>query len=260
MIPSREITIVSITKNDYNGIRRTVESIFRQEFIKWRLVVVVSSDRDSSLEYVKKLSETHENIDYLIPDSLGIYQAMNFALDRFKPELTWFLNGGDIFRNEFVLSKSIALIEKNSPSVLIGGYEIIENEKKRQFLRPARQISPRLFSLNVRSGNHQAMLFDFSGRQELRFNLDLKLASDFLLVLEILRIKPGLRTSDIFVEIEPNGVSDLLIEKVWIEKQNAREIIFGRNSVDFLLGKLWTIAVRAKKSLRNLWKGNHLKQ
>ena len=160
--PSREITIISVTKNDGDGIRRTVESVQIQEFDIWQLVIVVSSEQDSSLEYVQRLSEQFENIHYLIPESLGIYSAMNYAIEKFNPELTWFLNGGDVFKSKSTLSDAYSLMERYKPSILIGGYEINEKDVLRQYTRPPRKIRARTFSLNVRSGNHQAMLFDFS--------------------------------------------------------------------------------------------------
>lgn len=250
MLQSGEITIISITKNDGEGIRRTVESVLTQSFTNWRLVIVVSSEKDSSLEYVKRLSEQSEKIHYLIPESLGIYSAMNYAMDQLNPKLTWFLNGGDAFKSEFTLSNSYSLMVLHKPSVLIGGYEVNSKDSPRQYKRSTRQIKARTFSLNVRSGNHQAMLFDFSGFEKVRFNLDLKLASDFLMVLELIKVKPGFRIPEVLASIEPNGVSHLMIDEVWREKQIAREFVFGRYSTDFFLGYLWTLSVKMKRRMK----------
>ena len=249
-LPSREITIISITKNDCDGIRRTVASVQMQKFALWRLVIVVSSEQDSALEYVKTLSEQFENIHYLIPESLGIYRAMNHAMEVFNPKLAWFLNGGDVLKSESTLSNAYFLMEKYKPSILIGGYEINTKDGPIQYARSPRKIQARTFSLNVRSGNHQAMLFDFSGFEKVRFNLEFILASDFLLVLEVLKVKSGIRTSEVFATIDPNGVSSLMIEKVWREKQKARRYVFGRYSTDSLLGYLWTLAVKMKRRVK----------
>jgi len=246
-LPSREITVISITKNDSDGIRRTVESVQGQKFDRWRLVIVVSSEQDSSLEYVQRLSEQFENIHYLIPQSLGIYSAMNYAMEKFTPELTWFLNGGEVFKSTSTLSNAYSLMEIHKPSILIGGYEINDKDVPRQYARPPREIKARTFSLNVRSGNHQAMLFDFSGFEKIRYSLELSLASDFLLVLKMLKKKSGYRTSEVFAKIDPNGVSSLMVEDVWAEKQNARRRVFGRYSSDSLLGLLWTLAAKVKR-------------
>lgn len=221
-----------------------------QKFDLWQLVIVVSSEHDSSLEYVKSLSEQFESIHYLVPKSLGIYNAMNYAMDIFNPKLTWFLNGGDVFKSNSTLSNAHSLMQMHKPSVLIGGYEIDDIDHSKQFVRSPRKINARAFSLNVRSGNHQSMLFDFSGFEKMRFNLDLSLASDFLLVLEMLREKSGFRTSEVFAKIDPNGVSSLMIEDVWAEKQNARRRVFGRYSTDSFFGFLWTLAVKAKRTFK----------
>jgi putative colanic acid biosynthesis glycosyltransferase len=247
---SREITIISITKNDEDGIRRTVESVQMQDFHRWQLVIVVSSERDSSIEYAQRLSEQFENIHYLIPQSLGIYNAMNYAIEKINPELTWFLNGGDVFKNRSILSNAYSLIEKHKPSILIGGYEVKEKDVPKQYGRSPRRITARTFSLNIRSGNHQAMLFDFSGFKGMRFNTELSLASDFLLVLEILHKKSGFRTAEIFAKIEPNGISSSMIKDVWIEKQNARRRVFGKYSIDAFLGQVWTLAVKGKRVIK----------
>jgi hypothetical protein len=177
-------------------------------------------------------------------------------MEEFNPELTWFLNGGDVFKSRSTLSNAYSLMEMNKPSILIGGYEINDNDFARQYLRSPRKIKARHFSLNIRSGNHQAMLFDFSGFEKKRFNPELYLASDFLLVLEMLRQKAGFRTSEVFVEIEPNGISSLMIEDVWAEKQNARRHVFGRYSIDSFFGLLWTLAAKAKRKVKSVIPGS----
>ena len=249
--PSREITIVSITKNDPDGIKRTVQSVLMQDFVLWRLVIVISNEKDTSFEYVKNLCKKHQNINYLIPESPGIYEAMNFALDRYNPELTWFLNGGDVLQSTSTLSKAYVLMESYKPSILMGGYEISEDGSDHQYVRPARQVTARTFSLNIRSGNHQAMLFDFTHFKKNRFITELRLAADFLLILEILKEKPGLRVKEVFSKIDPCGVSSRMIEEVWVEKQIARREVFGNHSVDTLLGNCWTLAAKSKRTLKS---------
>jgi hypothetical protein len=250
LTPASGVTIISVTKNDLGGIRRTVESIKEQDFTAWNLAIVISSASDSSLDYVKQLSEANENIQFLIPDSFGIYQGMNFALDKLMPDLTWFLNGGDVFENKSVLSNAHKYMVEFKPSILIGGYAIVEGGTRRVFSRHKSEISARRFSLNIRSGNHQAMLFDLSGDKKLKFNVDLELAADFLLVLEKLTHKKALRIPDVLVKVEPGGVSSIFIEKVWAEKQFARSKVFGKFSVDYSLGILWTFGVQLKRTAR----------
>ena len=250
LTPASGVTIISVTKNDLKGIRRTVESIKEQDFTAWNLAIVVSSASDSSLDYVRQLSEANENIQFLIPDSLGIYQAMNFALDKLMPNLTWFLNGGDVFENKSVLSLAHKYMIEYKPSILIGGYAIVEDGTRRVFSRNKSEINARRFSLNIRSGNHQAMLFDLSGDKKVKFDVDLELAADFLLVLERLTHKHALRIPEVLAEVEPGGVSSTYIEKVWAEKQSARRKVFGRFSVDYSLGILWTYGVKLKRNTR----------
>jgi len=250
LTPTNGVTIISVTRNDLDGIRRTVESIKEQDFTAWNLAIVISSTSDSSLDFVRQLSEANENIQYLIPDSLGIYQGMNFAIDNLMPNLTWFLNGGDVFENKSVLSIAYKYMVEYKPSILIGGYAIVEGGTRRVFSRHKSEINARRFSLNIRSGNHQAMLFDLSGEKKVKFDVDLELAADFLLVLEKLTHKHALRIPEVLVEVEPGGVSSTYIEKVWAEKQFARRKVFGRFSVDYVLGILWTYSVRLKRIAR----------
>jgi glycosyltransferase involved in cell wall biosynthesis len=250
LTPASGVTIISVTKNDLDGIRRTVESIQEQDFTAWNLAIIVSSASDSSLDYVKQLSEANENIQFLIPDSLGIYQGMNFALDKLMPNLTWFLNGGDVFANKSVLSIAHKYMVEFKPSILIGGYAVVEDGTRRVFSRRKWEINARRFSLNVRSGNHQAMLFDLSGDKKVKFDIGLELAADFLLVLEKLTYKNALRIPEVLVEVEPGGVSGTYIERVWAEKQFARRKVFGKFSVDYSLGILWTYGVKLKRIAR----------
>jgi glycosyltransferase involved in cell wall biosynthesis len=242
-----KVTVVTIAFNAEKFIQKTLESVIEQDFEVWKLAIVVSSESDSSLNYVRQLSQRNKKITVLIPDSLGIYQGMNFALDNLKPNLTWFLNGGDVFASRSVLSIALKYMTQYSPGILIGGYSITESGKRRLFVPKTSKISARRFSLNIRNGNHQSMLFDFTGEAKVKFNVNLEMAADFLLVLERLRHRTALRVSELFVEVEPGGISSKYIEKVWIEKQAARKEIFGRYSLDYLLGIVWTRGVKLKR-------------
>jgi hypothetical protein len=65
----------------------------------------------------------------------------------------------------------------------------------------------------------------------------------------MLKKKSGFRTSEVFAKIDPNGISSLMIEDVWAEKQNARMLVFGRYSIDSFLGRIWTLAAKVKRRL-----------
>jgi putative colanic acid biosynthesis glycosyltransferase len=91
------LSIVSITRNDAIGIRRTLDSLVTfvaQGGAAVEVIVVDGSDSDSpSVSHHREFEE--KNVSLLKQQGRGIYQAMNEGIAASKGQFTWFLNGGD---------------------------------------------------------------------------------------------------------------------------------------------------------------------
>ena len=105
-------TVVVAVYNGASTIEDCLESITKQNFQNFELIVIDGNSTDGTQEIV---SNFKQNVDYFIsePDN-GIYDAWNKALMRAKGEWICFLGSDDLFRNNDVLcdfSKTIQSLE-----------------------------------------------------------------------------------------------------------------------------------------------------
>jgi len=246
------LSVVTISKNDLSGIKSTIESLMVQNFQFWKCLVVLPSRDDDSYVEVKQITERDYRFTLLLQQEPGIYEAMNLALDNVKTKYVWFMNGGDKFASENILSETLKIILERRCSLLIGGYSYFEAGTKRTFVKRYAKVSAERFSLNIRGGCHQSMLFDFSSNPELRFNSEFKMCADFDYVLNFIKHGAALRIDKLIAEIEPNGISSRQIFEVLKEKQLIRRQHFSKTSAAVLFGKIQNFLVITKVKLRKL--------
>lgn len=88
-----KLTIITINKNNAEGLRKTIESVIYQTSKNFEYIVIDGFSTDNSINVIK---EFKDRIDYWYsePDS-GIYNAMNKGLRKSNGEYCLFLNSGD---------------------------------------------------------------------------------------------------------------------------------------------------------------------
>lgn len=86
-------TIVTVNRNNAEGLRATIESVLAQTCTDWEYVVVDGASDDGSVEVIREYAA---RIAWWVsePDG-GIYPAMNKAIDHAHGDYTVFLNSGD---------------------------------------------------------------------------------------------------------------------------------------------------------------------
>ncbi len=87
-----KLSIITINKNNREGLRRTIESVVSQTFQEFEYIVIDGASTDGSAELIQE----YPRIDYSVsePDT-GIYNAMNKGIARATGEYLLFLNSGD---------------------------------------------------------------------------------------------------------------------------------------------------------------------
>ncbi len=111
------LSIVTITFNNFEELKKTVHSAFAQKLGKYlaELVIINGGSCSLTLEYLKNLQSSNPNI--LIkaisgPDS-GIADAFNKGLNAASGESIIYLNSGDLLTDENYLEQGLTLLEQN---------------------------------------------------------------------------------------------------------------------------------------------------
>jgi len=170
-------SVVTVTKDDLNGLKRTWRSLAAQDFHDWEWIVVDGASGDGTPDWLESLEP---GPDWSSEPDRGIFDAMNKGLDRARGEYVLFLNGGDELADTQVLSRTVEAIwsSRGRPDLAYGDALNVDTAG-REFPAPAR---PLWFLPIGMIGRHQAMFFSLAALKGLRYPEEYRLAADYALI------------------------------------------------------------------------------
>jgi len=243
------VSIITIVKNHSEGLKLTFGSVQQQSFQDWEMLVVVADSIDNTGSIAEEMSQSDSRVKVIIQQGSGIYSAMNLGLEYSFSKYTWFLNAGDEFFSSQSLEQGVREIDSDNVGLVIGGYQIKGGSNNKVYVFTERKLKVFRFSFNRHGGCHQAMIFDTSSIKKINgFNLRYSLASDFDLVLRLIKDFSGKRVRVPLASIEPGGVADTNLNKVYSEKHEIRKLII-RNPAMAMSSKIWNSLAKLKLKL-----------
>jgi len=176
MSGSPMISLVTIVRNDLNGIRRTLTSVQDQTFRNFEYIVVDGASNDGTKEF---LEGQCKDIDSFTsePDK-SLYDAMNKGTERASGDWVLYLNAGDVLASSEALALAASKFE-NKDTVYFGRGRI-EFDTGEGWMYPPQCISDKNCKFWLRNNlpTHQAIFFPKSFYQQNRYRLDLKISAD----------------------------------------------------------------------------------
>ncbi len=173
-------TVVTITRNNIQGLTKTFDSIQKQEFTDFEWLVIDGDSTDKSTDFLKqqKNDKSHEFlIRYTSDTDDGIYDAMNKGVKYAYGHYIIFMNAGDQFANPSTL-KSIATHTEKQPDFIYGdALETIKNRKK-PIVKKAYKHEKLPWGMFT---HHQAMIYNNHKLKELNIHYSqlYTIASDY---------------------------------------------------------------------------------
>ena len=247
-----KVSVITIVKDNLNGLKNTHESLLSQSFQDWEMIIVVGDSSDGTLTFAKTLQGEDPRLRLIEQKGTGIYEAMNEGLGIAVGVYAWFMNAGDKFTSETILKAAVNEITKNDFGLVIGSHQIQGSTQNFRNRYPAGEVTAVNFAFNRGGGCHQAMIFRTAILKEIGgFNLYYSLASDFDLVIRLIKISRVTRVSEVYADIEPGGIADQKIFQVHHEKHQIRVRLLGGMSI-FIASSIWTFLARTRIVLRNL--------
>ena len=164
-----KLSIIVVTLNAGDELRATVKSIITQTYKDFEVLVKDGESTDGSLS---KLPED-PRLRLIVKPDLGIYDAMNQALDEAVGDYVLFLNCGDYLYNEHVLENVVAHID--GPNLLIYGDIYDRAARSRVASNPEMDE----FALFRNVPCHQACIYDRKVLLMHPFNTKYKVRADY---------------------------------------------------------------------------------
>lgn len=127
-----KLSIITVNLNNAEGLRKTIESVKKQNFNDYEFIIIDGNSEDESVSIIKQYTDI---ITYWVSEKDdGIYQAMNKGIKVSTGTYCQFLNSGDELIASDTLSK---VFEKcNDEDIVYGNDIAIEpngTHRKREF-------------------------------------------------------------------------------------------------------------------------------
>lgn len=198
------ISVITINYNNASGLQKTIESVVGQQFSDYEYIIIDGGSTDGSKEVIKKYKD---RITYWVsePDN-GIYNAMNKGIAVAKGEYLHFLNSGDCYVSNDVLT---LFFSKKYTEPFIRGIQICDYGDSQTRWTNLGNRDVTLYDMYVNTMLHEATfirrdMFDKYGL----YDENLKIVSDWKFFLEA--ILGGEKTAFVDKELivfEMEGVS-----------------------------------------------------
>lgn len=199
-----KITVVTVCYNAAETIEDTILSVINQTYDNIEYIIIDGVSTDSTVDIIKKY--TNRITKWVSEPDNGIYDAMNKGIKMATGKWINFMNAGDLFFNDYVVSEVVNRIEGN-PSFIFGDTVVttygIECHLK---AKPFYEKLP----LHRSSGFiHQSSFVRSDIAKIFPFDLKYELAADYNMIIEIYR-KGGsfFQLKDLIIsKYDGNGVS-----------------------------------------------------
>lgn len=111
-------SIITVCFNAEKEIRSTMESVLRQNFKNFEYIVVDGASTDSTVAIVQEYAGKDTRIKWHSEPDSGVFNAMNKGIGYARGDFLLFLNAGDEFHSEDVLTKASKVAE--GADIIIG--------------------------------------------------------------------------------------------------------------------------------------------
>lgn len=250
------ISIVSITYQNLDGLKETIESVVAQSFQDFEHIVVDGGSHDGTKEWL----EANFRGSWVSEKDNGRYDGMNKGAALASGEYLWFLHAGDVFGDPTVLARVARAIHDRKggpPDWLYGLARVIDPDKSLIGTLGYAPFTMFNFAILQRPLPHQATaikrgLFWQLGGYDERFPV----AADQVLLMGAATRSPPLVMADFLCDFDSTGIS---ANRPWLQNwKDDRAVLRQLDSpvtrsrrLDLLLTFLYSTIRHLARSARN---------
>lgn len=204
-MPPLKITVATVCYNAGTLIERTIDSVTAQDYPNVEHLIIDGNSHDDTLSHIHRYQECnsnaavpHEIVCVSEPDK-GLYDAMNKAIDLATGDYILFLNAGDRFHSDTLLSQVAAAVnswfeasgdtDAHLPAVLYGDTHLVDaqgNFVRRRRLTPPERLTWHSFH-NGMLVCHQAFFARTDLARLCHYDLRYRFSADFDWCIRILK-------------------------------------------------------------------------
>lgn len=116
-----KITVITVCYNAEREIEKTVRSVLNQSYANIEYLIIDGKSCDNTLALVEKMTDgADKTVQVYSEKDFGIYNAMNRGIMRAGGDYVVFMNAGDSFYDEDVLTRAASFIKDNGYAIYFG--------------------------------------------------------------------------------------------------------------------------------------------
>ena len=244
----KTLSIISITRNDPTGIRKTLASlldVLEAGSADIEVIVVDGGEDSHSIDLIEEFG-LERQVKVLQQKSRGLYEAMNEGLLLASGDYTWFLNGGDECQTSWAtLSESINQLDAD---VFLFDYYFAS--KTIVSLRKTKKESYLWHALPT---SHQAMLFSRQGKfAKLFYPIEYRVSADYAFAAQYKKCDAVFKTVHIpLIKFDGQGVSLERGKEIAKDAMKVQSAILNLNKVSKSLSAFLHMVARILRKFRN---------
>ena len=176
-------SIITVTYNAIKVLERTMKSVCCQSYNNIEYIIVDGKSLDGTIGLAEKYKANNtylKQFEIISEKDNGIYDAMNKGLRKATGDYIWFLNAGDVLKDENVVAEIALIAGKNMIPDIIYGETDLSDAEGNVFAERRLKTPKRLTWKSFRMGmlvSHQA----FIAKRDicLEYNLNYRFSADF---------------------------------------------------------------------------------
>lgn len=239
------ISIVTISRNHCQGLSKTLESVNTQDY-QWIEHIVIDGDStDGSKELLTSYAHSKQYTYYSEPDR-GISNAFNKGLKKSTGNLIFFLNSGDVFVSNGVISEVCESYRMNRWKCAVGITMATSYQEEPVYYQPPQLSSS--FLKYFMFLPHQGFFCETSLHKKYEYDESIKTSMDYDLFLRMLPNIEIFYLPIIIANREVGGVSTQ--EEKRISEQSNIRLKYANNFIDSTIIKIVNLLISLKSNLR----------
>lgn len=135
MFDTVRVSIIMPAYNSAAYIRQTVESVQKQTFTQWELIIIDDGSTDNSLEIIRQIAESDPRVRYASQENGRQGKARNHGLKLAQSQLIAFLDADDLWLPSKLQLQVDALGQHKADLLFSDGFICLNNEMEREDCR-----------------------------------------------------------------------------------------------------------------------------
>ena len=248
-ILNTELTVVTCSKNDVSGLKKTLKSLISFQSDLPRVILVLSDYSKAEIESIDLEFATLNPDIYQIAAN-GIYNAQNFGLNKVRTRLMLVLNGGDSLLAQETLQLLVQKIDTNDWGY--GSCRFLDPVSGDSRIYRNSKYSRLLHRLGLNFVPHPSVMVDAKKAREFGgFDLKYKIAADQKMLLQFAKDSKPVTIPETIASFELGGASSRKSGEIVNDFMNISHEIFGYFSHSRTLDKIiWRVVLIIRKNLR----------